>query len=122
MSPTARSLAYCRKMGWTAGVVEQTIPKTFIKRDFLGFADMIVLRPDLDLPADSNVTGIVAVQVTSGSEGESGGHHADRVKKIQAEPRAAVWKSCGGLIEVWSWSKQGARGKRKVWTLREESL
>ena len=116
MSPTARSLAYCREMGWTAAVVEQTIPKTYIKRDFLGFADLIVLRPDLDLPADSNVTGIVAVQVTSGS------NHAARAAKIAAEPRAKAWLVCGGLIEVWSWAKQGARGKRKVWTLRRESL
>lgn len=108
-SPTARCLEWLRKEGHYAWVVESTIPKTFIKRDFMGWADVIYLTK----------TNIVGVQVTAGG---SGGQHASRKAKIIAEPRALAWLQAGGLIEVWSFAKQGARGAAKKWTLRREEL
>lgn len=107
-TPTARSLEECRKRGWDAGVVEQTIPHTFIKRDLFGFVDIVAITPD----------GIVAIQATGGS----GGAHAARVTKILNEPRARRWLAAGQRIEVWSWAIQGARGARKLWTLRTEAI
>jgi hypothetical protein len=32
------------------------------------------------------------------------------------------WLKAGGRFEVVSWAKRGARGKRKVWTVRREEL
>ena len=37
MSPTARSLAWLRDGGWTAGVVERWNPGARVRQDFLGF-------------------------------------------------------------------------------------
>lgn len=106
MSPSARTLAELRRRKWVAQSVEQTIPRTFIKRDLFGIIDLIALSPD----------GILGIQVTSGA------NHAARRTKALAEPRLLVWLGVGGLFEIWSWSKRGARGMRKQWKLRAERL
>jgi hypothetical protein len=84
-------------LGFVVGIVEQTIPHTFIKRDFLGFADLI---------AASNTGGIIAIQVTGG------GNLAARRKKILAEPRARAWISAGGRIQIHDWVKRAGEKKR----------
>jgi hypothetical protein len=33
-----------------------------------------------------------------------------------------AWLGAGAFLAVWSWSKRGARGKRKLWSLREEEI
>ena len=106
-SPTARTLAECRKRGWTAQVVEQTIPRTFIKRDLFGVIDIIAVTPQGQ---------IIGIQATSGT------NHSARVSKAIAEPRVVPWLRAGGFVEIWSWSKQGKQGKRKRWTLRIQSI
>lgn len=78
MTPTARTLAECRKRGWIAQVVEQTIPRTFIKRDLFGCIDIVAVTPE----------GIVGIQATSNL---TGGNHGMRVQKILAEPRMREW-------------------------------
>ena len=105
-SPTARCLEDIRKLGFDAAIVEQTIPKTWIKRDMFGWVDIVYLTG----------TSIVGVQVTSGV------NHAARRSKILAEPRALKWLKSGGLIEVWSYDLKGARGEVKKWTLRKEEI
>ena len=107
MTPTARTLAECRKRGWTADVVERHV-RSFITKDFLGCIDVIALTPD----------GFLGIQATS----NSGGNHSARVAKIQAEPRAREFVRAGGRIEVWSFAKRGPRGKAKRWTLRVEPV
>jgi hypothetical protein len=106
MSPTARTLAECRKRGWTAQVVERRIPGRFISVDLFGVIDIVAI-------ADGCILGIQAT---------TGAHHANRVAKINAEPRVALWLGAGARLEVWSWSKGGAQGKRKLWHLRAESV
>ena len=107
MSPTARSLAHCKKLGWLAQVVEQTIPRTFIKRDLFGCIDILAL--------DGN-PGVLGIQATS----ESGGNVAKRADRIRTEcaEKSAAWLAAGNRIQVWGWGKKGAAGKRKLWTLR----
>lgn len=90
-------------MGFHAWVVESVIPRTFIKRDFMGWADIIYLTGK----------AIVGVQVTTGS------HHANRLDKILAEPRALAWLQSGGLIEVWSYVRYT---DSKEWLLRKEEI
>jgi hypothetical protein len=120
-SPTARALAECKRRGWICQVVEQTIPRTFIKRDFLGVIDIIAIQPaghyeDSEGPLYTPTGFILGIQVTSGS------NHAARIAKAKAEPRLTAWLSAGARFVVWSWAKQGARGKRKQWRLREEAV
>jgi hypothetical protein len=102
MSPTARTLIRLRSQGYIAEKVEQTIPHTFIKRDFLGFIDILAIGKG----------HILGVQATSQSNITS------RIAKIEGECRvkARRWLSAGGLIEVWGWRTLKQEGsRRRVW-------
>lgn len=111
-SPTARTLAECRRRGWIAQVVEQTIPRVFIKRDLFGCIDIVAIDPgDAFTPPR-----IIGIQATSGD------NHASRRTKILEEKRARAWIAAGAGLEVWSWAQRGAAGKRKLWTLRTEAI
>ena len=102
-SPTAMALEDMRALGYLAWIVESVIPRTFIKRDFMGWADIIYLTE----------ASIVGVQVTSGD------HHAARTAKVLAEPRAKAWLKAGGIIEVWSYVQYEKGGE---WMLRKEEV
>jgi carbonic anhydrase len=102
MTPTARTLAYLRKAGYTAAVTERWNPFAHIRQDLYGFIDVLACREG----------EILAVQSTTGANLSS------RLAKIKAEPRARVWLAAGGKIVVHGWAKQGARGKRKTWVCR----
>jgi hypothetical protein len=106
MSPTQRSLAHLRELGYRPEVVEKTIPKTWIKKDLWG-ADIVAIKPGAPL---------LAVQCTSGA------NHASRRTKLEAAGFISLWKSSGAQLEIWSWAKQGPRGERKTWTVRREAL
>lgn len=67
------------------------------------------------------VADVVEKWQTFPGAGGSGGAHAARRSKIEAlELAQKIRESRVVHIEVWSWAKQGARGKRKLWTLRRE--
>ncbi len=104
-SPTQRTLAECRKREWRACVVEKWIPQVRRRVDVFGFGDILAL--------DGN-PGSLLIQATSTP------HSANRVTKIREDCNAAAreWLQAGNRIEVWGWAKRGARGKRKLWTLR----
>lgn len=101
VSPTQRTLAYCRKRGMPAAVVERWNPHARIRQDLFGFIDVVVLRGDR----------VLGVQATSG------GNVAARVTKAREQPAFADWLACADF-EVWGWRKVGPRGKRKLWKLR----
>jgi len=120
-SPTARTLAECRKRGWPAGVVEKFVrfPPPGHHVDLFGVIDLVALvvvhtegKPDV------MARGVLGIQACAGGNGD----HARRRAKILAEPRAKQWVEAGNRLELWSWSKQGAAGKRKLWTLRVEAF
>jgi hypothetical protein len=96
-----------RDAGWLAGKVEYFNGHTHRMHDLFGFCDYIAI--------DGNKT--IFIQVTSGA------NHANRRDKILASPEALrVSVSPSRRIEIWSWRKAGARGKRKTWTLRREEI
>lgn len=99
MSPTARTLQLLRERGYRCQVVEQTIPKTFIKRDLFSLWDVLAIR-------DSET---LAVQVTSGS------NVAARLQKISESEAIADCRKAGWSLAVHGWRK-AANGR---WTLRE---
>lgn len=97
-SPTQRSLAALRKAGWTAEVVERWIPGANVRKDFLGFVDIICVSPK-QRP--------LLVQTTSC------GNVAARLKKIQASEHlqsVLPWFD----IEVHGWGKS----QKGRWELR----
>jgi hypothetical protein len=108
VSPTARTLAECKRRGWIAQVVEHRVRagRLSFLRDLFGGIDLVALTP----------RGIVGIQACAGTD------HAKRRAKLLDEPRIAAWMAAKGGLEVWSWAKQGPRGKRKLWTLRAEVL
>lgn len=100
-SPTARSLAALRAAGWLPGVVEQTIPKSFIKRDLFGIADIHALKPGQPP---------LYVQATSASNVSA------RVTKILESEHYPHLVESGALIEVWGWQAPNAASSR--WRVR----
>lgn len=105
-SPTARSLALLRELGYTAKVVEHWNPYAKIRQDLFG-VDILALKPG---------EKVLVIQATTGS------NHAARRMKLLDAGFIELWTSAGARLEVWSWGKQGPRGGRKVWTARRETL
>jgi hypothetical protein len=105
-SPTARSLAHARDLGYEAGVVERRNPRSFVTHDLFGFVDIVAARAG----------DLLLIQATSGDNA------ASRRAKILQSPALERVAFSGAKIEVWSWAKRGAHGKRKLWTLRRERL
>ncbi len=105
-SPTQRTIAECKRRGWTAAIVERRIPFKNVTIDLFGCIDIVALTPD----------GILGIQACAGSS------HATRRTKALAEPRLSAWLGAGARFEVWSWAKRGDAGKRKLWTLRAEAV
>lgn len=107
-SPTQRTLAECRKLGWVAQVVEKWNPHARIRQDLFGCIDIVAVTPK-----DDRMFGrTIGIQACAGSSS------AARVKKAMAEPRLKAWLDAGNFFEVWAWRKVGPRGKRKVWEVR----
>jgi hypothetical protein len=101
MSPTQRSLAHARSLGFTVAVSEHW--NHFGKRrvDLFGAFDLLAVRPD--------AAGVLGVQATTGDNA------AARVRKLVENPAVRVWLLAGNTAEVWGWSKRGPRGGRKTW-------
>jgi hypothetical protein len=106
MSPTQRSLAHLKQLGYAARVVEKWNPFAKVRQDLFG-GDLLALKAG---------TPILPVQATSGS------NHAARRVKLEAGAVITLWTQSGAVLEIWSWTKKGLRGKVKRWTLRRETL
>lgn len=91
-SPTQRSLARARKLGWLPAVVERWNPHARIRQDLFGFLDLVALDGE---------PGLLGIQATSSSNA------AARVRKIQDLESDAPrrWLEAGNRIEVWGWKK-----------------
>lgn len=118
-SPTARTLAECKRRGWIAGVVEKFVrfPPPGHHVDLFGVLDLVALA------VDATGRGLC----TYGIQACAGADHARRRDKILAEPRARQWVQAGNRLELWSWSrrvvmkKDGSKARRPRWTLRVET-
>lgn len=111
-----RSLAFLRKNGWQAAIVEKWIPprgkmKFGVRIDVWGFGDILACVSDLP--------SIALIQTFPLARWK------DHVERLAAIPELQTWKKAGGLVYLHGWAlkpKDGVRGAKKVWTLREESL
>lgn len=104
MSPTARTLRYLRDRGWVAEVVEKWVPGANIRKDFLGFIDILAMRE-----GDKRMLG---VQATSTS------NMGARKKKAEELSNLHLWLSCGHQFWVFGWSKVGNRYELKAEAVR----
>lgn len=99
MTPTMRSLAYLRGLGYRVAVVERWNYHAKIRQDLFGVVDLLAIREGETL----------AVQTTSGS------NVAARAAKIAEAEATADIRKAGWRILVHGWRK-AANGR---WTLRE---
>ena len=102
-SPTQRSKALMEERGYTVEIVEKWIPGANIRKDFLGFGDLLCMRAD---PPD-----VVLVQTTSDS------NLASRVNKITESVHLALVRALGWGVHVHGWGKRKNR-----WQVRERDL
>jgi hypothetical protein len=108
MSPTARTLAFLRRAGYLAAVVEHWIPGANVRKDLFGVADVLAVHPRDRL--------FLLVQATTAD------HVAHRLRKTRARPELALWLKAGGRFEVWGWFKRAGRWKVKRVEIRAEDL
>ena len=121
LKPKTLSMRDWEAAGFRGGDVEQIIPSTFIRRDFLGVADLLYLHP---------TKGNVAVQVTSRSN--VNGH----ITKLVERAEEVEWLiRCGFAFVIDGWGGKsvqamdpfplhyfgGPRGLRRVRVYFEES-
>ena len=102
-SPTQRTLALCKKTGWTVQVVEHWNSFAKIRQDLFGVIDAVAL----------DGVSIIGIQATSGD------NVSKRILKIREEPRAILWLKCGGRLFVHGWRKLVKSGR---WECREIEL
>jgi hypothetical protein len=100
MTPTARTLAHLRRLGFTAAVVESWLPHAAVRRDLFGFADVLAVHPRDGI--------IMLVQATSVD------HVAHRLTKAKRRPELLAWLKAGGRFTVHGWYER--EGK---WRVRE---
>jgi len=108
MTPTARTLAHLRQLGYLAGVVERRLPRCLITVDLFGCIDVLAVRGDLP--------GVLGVQTSTRS------NQAARLAKALAVPELRTWLAAGNAFEIHGWAKVGARGKRKLWQVSTRAV
>jgi len=113
-SPTQRTLAHCRKLGWTIDVAEYWLPPRGDmphgrRRDLFGCIDLMAVTP----------RGVLAIQATSGSNTNA------RVRKSTDECGEFLqqwlrWPNV--MFEVWGWTKYKRPVARKLWRPRRVAI
>jgi hypothetical protein len=115
---TQRSLKYLRDRGWQCAIVEKYIAARKIRMDVWHFGDILACRRTGDA-IEGHVNEIALIQTFPLARWK------DHWDKLIAIPELKFWQECGGLVFMHGWAfkpKDGVRGAKKVWTLREEIL
>lgn len=105
MTPTQRSLAYLRKVGYDVFIVERFNAFAKVRNDLMGFADLLASRDGVPL---------MFVQVTTAANASK------RRQKILHNPYAKRLVGQGLEVVLHAWGKRGARGETKRWTPEPE--
>lgn len=103
-SPTSHTLAYLRRCGHVAEVVERWLPKVNRKRDLFGCIDIVAVR--------RGEIGVLAVQATSLS------NISARLAKARGQSSLSVWLAAGQRFEVHGWYRRNGRWQVKRVELR----
>lgn len=107
MSPTQRTIKRFKEEGYTVWIVEKWNHWAKIRQDLFGFIDILAMKQGEPLIGiQTCVTGDMST----------------REKKIMDSPNYPIWLSTGCRLVIIGWAKQGARGKRKVWTPKAREM
>jgi len=114
---TSRSRSLLESQGWIVGLVERTVwipkrvngiptgEKFMQKFDLWGWADLACVHPDK--------IGTLYVQTTHSTDAWQ-----RRLKILEATAATEAVLKSQNTIQVHGWAKTGARGKRKLWTVK----
>lgn len=93
-TPTQKSLAYLRALGWECHIVEKWNPFAKVRQDAFGFGDILACKPGVGIALiqTTSLTGIMA-----------------RWRKIAKNPQAKKWKQSRGAILLHGWKGQKLR-------------
>jgi hypothetical protein len=108
LTPTARTLEYLRRSHYLPDVVERWLPRINRRRDFLGFADILAVRP--------GDPGVLAIQATTR------GHVSDRLARARSRPELVTWLRSGNRFEVWGWYQVADRWRVHRVEVRPQDL
>ena len=97
-SPTTRTLARLRELGYVATITERWNAHARIRQDLFGFIDVLALR-------EGEVLGVQACAGASASA---------RVRKIEEHENLSAVRKSGIRIEVWAWRKLKAGWQCRV--------
>lgn len=95
MSPTARSLAYLRQLGFIAAPVERYIAELQESRDVWRFGDILAAHPIEKLTLIVQATSLHNV--------------AARKAKSLEQPELAAWLAAGNHFEIHGWVQKDGR-------------
>ena len=113
MSPTQRSLQYCRSRGWHVCVVEKWNAFARIRVDAFGYGDLLAVDP--------RGRGAILVQTTSGSNLSARRHKATDAPATNADRarKAALiaWTTAGNQLLLHGWRKLVSG-----WAVKEEEI
>src|SRR6266511_2076209 len=101
LTPTSRTIAALKAMGYQVGRTEHWNAWAKVRQDLFGAEDVVGLKAGIRL---------LLIQATTG---ENVSHRLAKSKAV-----AMVLASTGNLFEIWGWRKCGARGERKRWEVR----
>jgi hypothetical protein len=119
---TQRSLKYLRDKGAQCAIVEKWLPargkmKFGVRIDVWGFGDILACWRRYDPKrGDAQIALIQTFPLA---------RWKDHAEKLAAIPELQNWKAAGGIVLMHGWAlkpKDGIRGAKKVWTLREQEL
>ena len=127
---TQRSLKHLRKLGWQCAIVEkwQMRPQAAygVRVDVWGFGDILACRPAIRRPETDDRhwydPAIALIQTFPLSGWKD---HAEKMQEPEIKAAIETWKAAGGIVFMHGWafkSKDGTRGGKKGWVLREESI
>lgn len=102
--PLQRTKAKLEEAKFSVWIVEKWVsfPPPGHRVDMFNLIDAVAVRED--------IRGVLGVQACASS-----GRSAHR-KKALANPYIRGWLLSGNAFEIWSWSKRGEAGKRKLWS------
>lgn len=109
-----------KRQGYDTWIVEKPwSPYTKRREDLFNFADLVGIRSDIE--------GVTAIQAT----GEDISSHITKIlfgftdakgNSIPPNPHIRIWLQAKNRAFLWSWSLRGAKGRRKMYRLREIEL
>lgn len=100
MSPTQRSLAYLRKLGYHAQVVEKYNPFARVRQDLFGIIDIVAVHPE--------EKGVLGVQTTTSS------HLSSRIGKAHKNKILPIWLLAENRMDFHGWKKSAKTGRWEV--------